>query len=128
MDLFDRGVFLSCPSSRMEIGMVPGYVGPRFIYGANWDSRYGVTTDYQRALYDLLVGAGRKYDLRPFGGRATQLHASREELRHVDAGIPSDLRPQSKPGSADLWIFKKEKVHRPCRGNGRQGKAALCGY
>ncbi len=53
----------------MEIGMVPGYVG-RVSFTGELGYEIWVTTDYQRALYDLLMEAGRKYSLRLFGGRA----------------------------------------------------------
>jgi glycine cleavage system aminomethyltransferase T len=48
---------------------VQGYVG-RVSFTGELGFEIWLSTDYQRALYDLLVGAGRKYDLRPFGGRA----------------------------------------------------------
>jgi dimethylglycine dehydrogenase len=54
---------------RMEIGMVPGLVG-RVSFTGDLGYEIWVTTDYQRALYDLLVKAGREYGLKLFGGRA----------------------------------------------------------
>jgi dimethylglycine dehydrogenase len=54
---------------RMEIGMVPGYVG-RVSFTGDLGYEIWVTTDYQRALYDLLTEAGREYGLKLFGGRA----------------------------------------------------------
>src|SRR5258708_15421029 len=54
---------------RMEIGMVPGYVG-RVSFTGDLGFEIWVTTDYQRALYDLLVKAGREYGLKLFGRRA----------------------------------------------------------
>ncbi len=54
---------------RMEIGMVPGYVG-RVSFTGDLGFEIWVTTDYQRALYDLLVAAGHRYGLKLFGGRA----------------------------------------------------------
>jgi dimethylglycine dehydrogenase len=54
---------------RMEIGMVPGYVG-RVSFTGELGYEIWVTTDYQRALYDLLMKAGREFGLRLFGGRA----------------------------------------------------------
>src|SRR5579859_3801464 len=61
---------------RMEIGMVPGYVG-RVSFTGDLGFEIWVTADYQRALYDLLVQAGREYGLKLFGGRA--LNAMRIE-------------------------------------------------
>jgi len=54
---------------RMEIGMVPGYVG-RVSFTGELGFEIWVTTDYQRALYHLLVKAGQEYGLKLFGGRA----------------------------------------------------------
>ena len=54
---------------RMEIGMVPGLVG-RVSFTGELGYEIWVTTEYQRALYDLLREAGRDYGLKPFGGRA----------------------------------------------------------
>ncbi len=54
---------------RMEIGMVPGYVG-RLSFTGELGFEIWVTTDYQRALYTLLMKAGRDHGLRLFGGRA----------------------------------------------------------
>src|SRR6202022_4939323 len=54
---------------RMEIGMVPGYVG-RVSFTGDLGFEIWVTTDYQRALYDLLIKPGRDHGLKLFGGRA----------------------------------------------------------
>jgi len=54
---------------RMEIGMVPGYVG-RVSFTGELGYEIWVTTDYQRALYETLMRAGSDYGLKLFGGRA----------------------------------------------------------
>jgi dimethylglycine dehydrogenase len=54
---------------RMDVGMVPAFVG-RVSFTGDLGYEIWVTTDYQRALYDLLVGAGQAFGLKPFGGRA----------------------------------------------------------
>jgi len=54
---------------RMEVGMVPALVG-RISFTGELGYEFWVTTDYQRALYDLLMQAGAEYGIRPFGGRA----------------------------------------------------------
>jgi dimethylglycine dehydrogenase len=54
---------------RMEIGMVPGYVG-RVSFTGELGYEIWVTTDYQRALYETLMRAGSGYGLKLFGGRA----------------------------------------------------------
>jgi len=61
---------------RVEIGMVPGYVG-RVSFTGDLGFEIWVTTDYQRVLYDLLVKAGREFGLKLFGGRALNAMASR---------------------------------------------------
>ena len=61
---------------RMDVGMVPAYVG-RISFTGELGYELWVTTDYQRALYDLLTKAGREYGLKYFGGRA--LHSLRVE-------------------------------------------------
>jgi len=54
---------------RMEIGMVPALVG-RLSFTGELGYELWVTSEYQRALYDLLVAAGRPVGLKLFGGRA----------------------------------------------------------
>jgi len=54
---------------QMDIGMIPAFVG-RVSFTGDLGYEIWVTTDYQRALYDLLVTAGRAHGLRLFGGRA----------------------------------------------------------
>src|SRR5208283_3309683 len=61
---------------RMDIRMVPAYVG-RVSFTGELGYEIWVTTDYQRALYDLLTKAGREFGLKHFGGRA--LHSLRVE-------------------------------------------------
>ncbi len=55
--------------SRMDVGMVPALVG-RVSFTGELGYEIWVTTDYQRALYDLLTKAGREFGLKHFGGRA----------------------------------------------------------
>jgi len=54
---------------RVDVGMVPTYMG-RVSFTGELGFEMWVTTDYQRALYDLLQKAGRDFGLRSFGGRA----------------------------------------------------------
>jgi len=54
---------------RIDIGMVPALVG-RVSFTGDLGYEIWVTTDYQRALHDLLVEAGRRHGLRHIGGRA----------------------------------------------------------
>jgi len=71
---------------RMDIGMVPGYVG-RVSFTGDLGYEIWVTTDYQRALYDLLQHAGGAFGL---AGRQNRLARHRlglfepfEIARHV---------------------------------------------
>jgi dimethylglycine dehydrogenase len=54
---------------RMDVGMVPAWVG-RISFTGELGYEIWVTTDYQRALHELLVAAGRQHGLRSFGARA----------------------------------------------------------
>jgi dimethylglycine dehydrogenase len=54
---------------RMDIGMVPALVG-RVSFTGDIGYEMWVTSDYQRALYDLLMKAGRPHGLKLIGGRA----------------------------------------------------------
>jgi dimethylglycine dehydrogenase len=85
---------------RMEIGMVPGFVG-RVSFTGDLGFEIWVTTDYQRALYDLLRDAGRAHGLELFGGRA--LNAMR-----IEKGFGTwarEYRPIYGPFEAGLGRF-----------------------
>jgi len=53
----------------MDVGMIPAFVG-RVSFTGDLGYEIWVTTDYQRALFDLLKAAGQQYGLKSFGGRA----------------------------------------------------------
>jgi len=61
---------------RMDAGPIPAMVG-RISFTGDLGYEIWVRSDYQRALYDLLVAAGKPYGLRNFGARA--LHSLRLE-------------------------------------------------
>ena len=61
---------------RMDVGPIPAMVG-RISFTGDLGYEIWVRSDYQRALYDLLVAAGKPYGLRNFGARA--LHSLRLE-------------------------------------------------
>jgi dimethylglycine dehydrogenase len=85
---------------RMEIGMVPGYVG-RLSFTGELGFEIWVSTEYQRALYDLLRDAGREHGLKLFGGRA--LNAMR-----IEKGFGTwarEFRPIYGPLEAGLGRF-----------------------
>ena len=84
----------------MEIGMVPGYVG-RVSFTGDLGFEIWVTTDYQRALYETLSAAGRKYGIKSFGGRA--LNSMR-----IEKGFGTwarEFRPIYGPFEAGLGRF-----------------------
>ncbi len=53
----------------LDIGMIPAFVG-RISFTGELGYEIWVTSEYQRALYELLSAAGRERGLRLFGGRA----------------------------------------------------------
>ncbi len=53
----------------LDVGMIPALVG-RISFSGELGYEIWVTSEYQRALYELLTAAGRAHGLRPFGGRA----------------------------------------------------------
>lgn len=55
--------------ARMDVGMIPALVG-RISFTGDLGYEIWVTSEYQRALYDLLIGAGAGHGLKLFGGRA----------------------------------------------------------
>src|SRR2546421_585341 len=59
--------FLSCRA--LDVGMIPALVG-RISFTGDLGYEIWVTSEYQRALYDLLMGAGAEQGLKLFGGRA----------------------------------------------------------
>jgi dimethylglycine dehydrogenase len=109
---------------RMEIGMVPGYVG-RVSFTGDLGYEIWVTTDYQRALYDTLVGAGREYGLKLFGGRA--LNAMRVEKSF--GSWAREYRPIYGPFEAGLDRFvdfkKSHFIGRSAAAEEKEGGGAL---
>jgi dimethylglycine dehydrogenase len=85
---------------RMDVGMVPAFVG-RVSFTGDLGYEIWVTTDYQRALYDSLVEAGKPFGLKPFGGRA--LHAMRVEKSF--GTWAREFRPIYGPYEAGLGRF-----------------------
>jgi dimethylglycine dehydrogenase len=80
--------------------MVPAYVG-RVSFTGGLGYELWVTTDYQRALYDLLWKAGLEFGIRPFGGRA--LNAMR--LEKSFGTWAREYRPIYGPYEAGLGRF-----------------------
>jgi dimethylglycine dehydrogenase len=109
---------------RMEIGMVPGYVG-RVSFTGDLGFEVWVTTDYQRALYDLLIKAGREHGLKLFGGRA--LNAMRIEKSF--GSWAREFRPIYGPFEAGLDRFvdfkKSEFIGRSAAAEEKESGGAL---
>ena len=84
----------------LDVGMVPALVG-RVSFTGDLGYEIWVTTDYQRALYDLLTAAGRGHGLRLFGGRA--LNAMR--LEKAFGTWAREYRPIYGPFEAGLGRF-----------------------
>ena len=85
---------------RIDIGMIPAFVG-RITFTGDLGFEIWVTTDYQRALYDLITAAGPVHGLRHFGGRA--LNAMRIEKSF--GTWAREYRPIYGPFEAGLGRF-----------------------
>jgi dimethylglycine dehydrogenase len=85
---------------RMDIGMVPAIVG-RISFTGDLGYEIWVTSDYQRALYDLLVAAGHAHGMRLIGARA--LNAMR--LEKSFGTWTREFRPIYGPYEAGLGRF-----------------------
>ena len=85
---------------RLEVGTIPAFVG-RVSFTGDLGYEIWVTSDYQRALYDLLREAGAPFGLKQFGGRA--LHALR--LEKGFGTWAREFRPIYGPDEAGLGRF-----------------------
>ncbi|MFZ1906674.1 MAG: FAD-dependent oxidoreductase [Steroidobacteraceae bacterium] len=85
---------------RIDIGMIPALVG-RITFTGDLGFEIWVTTEYQRALYDLITAAGPVHGLRHFGGRA--LNAMRIEKSF--GTWAREYRPIYGPFEAGLGRF-----------------------
>ena len=85
---------------RMDVGMIPALVG-RISFTGDLGFEIWVTSEYQRALYDLLTGAGAELGLKLFGGRA--LNAMR--LEKSFGTWAREYRPIYGPYEAGLGRF-----------------------
>jgi dimethylglycine dehydrogenase len=84
----------------MDVGMVPALVG-RVSFTGDLGYEIWVTSDYQRALYDLLVAAGFAHGIRLIGARA--LNAMR--LEKSFGTWTREFRPTYGPYEAGLGHF-----------------------
>ncbi len=85
---------------RLDVGMIPALIG-RLSFTGELGYEIWVGPDYQRALFDLLIGAGGGYGLRLFGGRA--LNALRIEKSF--GSWAREFRPIYGPAEAGLGRF-----------------------
>jgi len=109
---------------RMDVGMVPAYVG-RVSFTGELGYEIWVTSEYQRALYELLLAAGRPLGLRQFGGRA--LNAMRIEKSF--GTWAREYRPIYGPYEAALGRFvdinKEDFIGRSAALEEKRGGGAL---
>ncbi|HEX4647484.1 MAG TPA: aminomethyltransferase family protein, partial [Steroidobacteraceae bacterium] len=84
----------------MDVGMIPALVG-RISFTGDLGYEIWVTSEYQRALYELLIAAGREHGLKLFGGRA--LNAMR--LEKSFGTWAREYRPIYGPYEAGLGRF-----------------------
>ncbi len=84
----------------IDIGMIPAKVG-RITFTGDLGYEIWVATDYQRALYERIVEAGRELGLRHFGARA--LNALR--LEKSFGSWAREFRPIYGPFEAGLGRF-----------------------
>jgi len=85
---------------RVDVGMIPALVG-RISFTGELGYEIWVTTEYQRALFDLLSAAGREQGVKLFGGRA--LNAMRIEKSF--GTWAREYRPIYGPYEAGLGRF-----------------------
>ena len=90
--------FLSFRS--MDVGMIPALIG-RISFTGELGYEIWVGSEYQRALYDLLVAAGREHGLKLFGARA--LNSLRIEKSY--GNWTREYRPIYGPYEAGLGRF-----------------------
>ena len=109
---------------QMDIGMIPAFVG-RVSFTGDLGYEIWVTTDYQRALFDLLKSAGQPYGIKSFGGRA--LHSMRVEKSF--GTWSREYRPIYGPYEAGLGRFvdlkKGEFIGRQAAVAEKEGGGAL---
>ena len=85
---------------KMDVGTIPAFVG-RVSFTGDLGYELWVTAEYQRALFDLLLKAGKDYGLKLFGGRA--LNAMR--LEKGFGNWAREFRPTYGPDEAGLERF-----------------------
>ena len=109
---------------RSYVGMLPAFIG-RLSFTGELGYEIWVTSEYQRALYELLLSAGKQFGLRQFGGRA--LNALRIEKNF--GTWAREYRPIYGPYEAALGRFvdvrKGSFIGRAAALEEKQGGGAL---
>ena len=101
---------------QMDVGMVPALVG-RISFTGELGFEIWVTSEYQRALYELLREAGRGTGPAALRRPRAQHAAHRKELRHLGTRVPPDLRTL-RGGPRAFRRPEEGRLHRPRRGAG----------
>jgi dimethylglycine dehydrogenase len=94
------GAFPFLSFRQVDVGMIPALLG-RISFTGELGYEIWVSTEYQRALYDLLWAVGREHGLKLFGGRA--LNAMRIEKSF--GTWAREYRPIYGPYEAGLGRF-----------------------
>jgi dimethylglycine dehydrogenase len=109
---------------QMDVGMVPALVG-RISFTGDLGYEIWVTSEYQRALYDLLVAAGRAHGMQLCGARA--LNSMR--LEKSFGTWAREFRPSYGPYEAGLGRFvdlrKGDFIGRAAAVEAKEGDAPL---
>ena len=82
---------------RVDLGMTPAHLA-RINYAGDLGYELWVSPEYQRALFDRLVAAGRAARAPAVRDAGADVAPAREELRDVVPRIPPDLHARSRAG------------------------------
>ncbi len=96
---------------RMDIGMVPAFVG-RISFTGDLGYELWISPDYQMALYDLLLDRGRRVRHQACRPARVELDAPGKEFWHLGARIPTDLRAV-RGRARPLRQLQEGRFHRP---------------
>ena len=100
----------------MEIGLSPALVG-RITFTGDLGYEIWMKPDYQLAIYDALLEAGRESRVAPLRRSGPQLVAPGEGLRQLHPGVHPGLHPAGG-GSGALRGSAQERLHRARGGDG----------
>ena len=83
---------------RVDLGMTPAHLA-RINYSGDLGYELWVAPEYQRALFDRIVAAGRAARAAAVRDAGADVAPAREELRDVVPRVPPDLHARSRAGS-----------------------------